>query len=50
MAYLNCYFLIYMYSLITLFLSGMFIAMTRLFTAIQERRIRHAMQKTIHPI
>ena len=42
MAYLNCYFLIYMYSLITAFLSGLFIILTNIFATIQERRIRRA--------
>ena len=47
MAFLNCYFLIYMYSLIASFLSGLFIFLTNCFSLIQEHRIQEAIRQSI---
>lgn len=50
MAYVNCYFLTYMYALIGLFISSMFLLLTKIGIYVQQRRILHAIQQCIYPI
>lgn len=50
MAYLNFYFLIYMYSLIASFLCGLFFCLTKCFAALHERRIQEAVHRSIRPL
>lgn len=50
MAYVNCYFLTYMYALIGLFISSMFLILTKIGIYVQQRRIINAIQQCIYPI
>lgn len=47
MAYLNFYFLIYMYTLITSFVTGLFICMTNCCIKIHSERVRKAIEESI---
>ena len=47
LGFLNCYFLIYMYSLISLFLSSVYICLTKAFVYARDRRIRRALDEYI---
>lgn len=50
LAYLNVYFLVYMYALITAFITGLFVGLTNLFIRAQQHRIAQAMQTFVKEV
>lgn len=50
LAYLNCYFLVYMYSLICCFLTSTFLLLTHCCICMHDYRIRRAIRESIHTI